>query len=601
MAVTAVFAIFLQSASYYQARKALKIEDEIGYIVTNGQPALKKSTKNPIALIPENGSSIYSGDTITTFNETVFIEFPSLNQKISILPESNVTIYKNKSRIIQVCINRGFVLSEVLNSKSELSKNNLAFYKLNEKNEYADYLEVDQLNTNLKNFKILKIEEIFNKAQPQIKISWESNFTAEDAIRDDLRLELWQGLNKEKLSLYRVYPLDAKSLVESIRSDQFYWQLRLRKNDENLEATKVSFWKNDYREQIHLIYPNQNEVINQVLNTDEVQLKWAKSVDIKDSIVQVYSDQTLTNKIFEKNIEYKNEINFQPKQYGAFFWRVNSRDGRVLSDVRKFHVAPLVSNIDVFLAWDARCETKQFFYDEPLLYLNWQNNYQYPIDKYKVTLYYFQSDPTKNDFVLRKESFFTDKTELYFKLDSVSAVKATVQAYNSKMRRVGVELTQSFELARRDRNELVGFSQHSVALKNELVTDRNFSLNPDPSTVSANYDYKFQVLDLDGNPVHDGTFEKGRDLSLAGLPVGHYKLKINILKKMIPDMILSQFFSESNDRNIASLSGLDLSQTVAVKIIPQIDYNLERSVSGAPEARNPKIIEPQVKNVQIKE
>lgn len=591
-AAFAVVVIGLQTAKYYRKYKAVKTNDEIAFINTDGRSVVKKSYRNKASIIADNGAPLYNGDSIITFSKTTTVEIPSLGQKLQILPDSEVIItYNNK--FFEIFLERGDITFADHSSAKEKSPKKIFIYKKNkENNEYSEYETMSNLSQDGSKLIVTKVQQKYSNGKPEFSVQWR----ASDA-KEDYWVEIWAGSSKESLKFVKAHPFEKGSLTEVLHASQFYWQLRLSKQQETIEETRVGFWKNTFQEQLIPIFPSDNSVLNTVIEVAAVDLKWKKTPDIKSGKVEVAADEQFINKIQSFSFTNESSANFKPTNYGRFFWRIVSEDGSISSSVQSFYIAPVVSTTEPLLSWNDLCDAKQFYYEQPVLFLKWNSNYDFPINRYKVSFLYYQKPLASNVDLVRQENIFVDSNELFFKVNASSLIRVNIQAYNGKMEPVGESLSQVFELTPKSPKSLLALYEHEKTPKNEFLSDRNYSFNFDPKSVSSLYKYKYKVLDSVGESVLAGAFVKGEKINLRGLKVGYYTIKIDFDLAYNDSYTVSQYWS-GDLRRLAST--VPLQQTFKVKLIPSLDYNIDRNSVNADGKITGESIKPEVSDVEVK-
>jgi hypothetical protein len=567
IALGLVLSCFSVIANHYKARVKSVARPELGYIITEGKYTLRKKEKESVYSLLDHGSFLYSGDSLLTFNEVATVEIAKIYKSFVILPNSEVTLKQNEE-LTEFYIEKGNLNLSYGFDRKEKTLKKFKIFKKNEKGEFESYEPSYKLNAKDGEFVITQIGQYFRDRKPQLLISWERGNK-----KNDLWVELWLGHTENSLELYKVYPFEIGFLNEEILSEQFYWQLRLRLNNEIVSSTPASFWKNEYFAHIRGIYPNQNEVINDQLTFSGIVLKWTKSEEFVGAIVKVYSDDNLTQIVEERKIDNENEYTFKPASHGRYFWKIFSQDHKTASEVNSFYFAPPVEPETKVISWNEDCHDKQYYYNDSVLKLEWTNNSNMPVNKYKVSLTYFSKSNPKADPEIKQENIFTEVPHLALLLKTQSPVKTSIQAFNGKMERLGEPIEKMVSLTRKNIKNGLSFKTHEKTKKKDIISDREAKVNPDESSIVNDFEYRYQILSKDKNIMRNGMIKKGTSVSLKEFPVGYYNLSVH-LKQALPDgYVKSQYWKDSPNRSIANVN--EIVSEFSIKLVPPVDYNIE--------------------------
>ena len=574
MATAAICGAAFQLSNFYLSKRELSnSQDVVGYLITEGESVIVKKALSPSGTLAIHGQIILANDTIKTLEASVVLEIGQ--HKLRILPFTDVTVKKNGEKF-ELYLTSGSVIALTKKADKVIS----LFEQSNGQLAQLPLLDPKSQNESAF-FKVDDIHFVTDEQGPQLVFKW--NVDSEIKNR---WVEFWAGSDKSHLQLVKFYPYESGGFKESWPMNQFYWQVVIRENDTALETSPVNFWKNEFQSKINLIYPADKEVINNVLNPEDFILKWSKASNVDTVKVQIFKNSQM---ISELDAGRKNQVNFKPSEYGFYYWRVVSDKG-VYTESRAFFFAPLASSDTDVLSWHENAEAQQFYYRDPIVHLQWQKITKLPVAKYKITLIYLQENAA-GDIKQVKESLYVDSEELNVKLDTTTPVKVRIEPYNNKMQILGKALEQEITLSKRSPKQVLTFAKHEKTKKKEIITDRNYSLNFDPASISALYQYPYEVLAADNQVVKSGVINKGDSLNLQGLPIDYYQVKFRVEDKKLNNYFESQNLQPQvgqKDRLPAS-QNQPIEQGVKIKLIPPTDFN--SSQSG--------IITPQVENVEI--
>lgn len=575
MATAAICGAAFQLSNFYLSYTDVSNTQEIvGYLITDGESVIVKKSQSPAGTLAIHGQMVLSNDTIKTLESSAVIEVGQ--HKLRLLPFTDVTVKKNGDKF-EFYLSSGSVVSLTKNADKNIS----LFEQSNGQVTQLPLLgQKAQYDTAL--FKVEDIALVADEKGPQLHLKW-----TVDAEVKDRWVEFWVGDDRSNLQLVKFYPYETGGFKESWTMNQFYWQVIIRENNTAIETSSVNFWKNEFKSKINLLYPTDKEVINNVLNPEDFILRWSKAANVDKVKVQIFRNNQM---VTELDAGRKNQIAFKPSEYGFYYWRVLSNNG-VYTEPRSFFFVPLASADADVLSWHENAEAKQFYYRDSVLHLQWQKTTKLPVAKYKVTLIYLQENKN-GDIKQVKENLFVDGDEINVKLDTSTPIKVRVEPYNNKMQILGKALEKEITLTKRPAKQVLTFAKHEKTRKKEIVTDRNYSLNIDPASISALYEYAYEVLAADSKVVKTGVITKGEALNLQGLPIDFYQVKFRVEDKKLKNYFESQNLMpvDGKSSRLPASANQIVEQGVNVKLIPPTDFNTDKS----------GIITPQVENVEIK-
>lgn len=575
MATAAICGAAFQLSNFYLSYTDVQNEHEIvGYLITDGESVIVKKSQSPAGTLAIHGQLVLSNDTIKTLEASAVIEVGQ--HKLRLLPFTDVLVKKNGAKY-EFYLTSGSVVALTKKADQVIS----LFEQSNGQVTQLPLLgQKAQYDTAL--FKVEDIALIADEKGSQLQFKW-----SVDSEVKDRWVEFWVGDDRSNLQLVKFYPYEAGGFKESWTMNQFYWQVIIRENNTAIETSSVNFWKNEFKSKINLLYPTDKEVINNVLNPEDFILKWSKAANVEKVKVQIFRNSQM---VTELDAGRKNQIAFKPSEYGFYYWRVVSDKG-VYTEPRSFFFAPLASADADVLEWHENTESKQFFYRDPILHLRWKKITKLPVAKYKVTLIYLQENKN-GDIKQVKENLFVDADEINVKVDTSTPVKVRVEPYNNKMQILGKSLEHEVTLTKRSAKQVLTFAKHERTRKKEVITDRNYSLNIDPTSISALYEYPYEVVAFDNKVVKTGVLNKGEALNLKGLPIDFYQVKFRVEEKKLKNYFESQNLvaQESKNSRLPASLNQTIEQGVNIKLIPPTDFNTDKS----------GIITPKVENVEIK-
>lgn len=575
MATAAICGAAFQLSNFYLSQTDNSNSQEVvGYLITDGEQVIVKKPQSHAGTLAIHGQIILSNDSIKTLESSAVIEVA--NHKLRILPYTDVVVKKNADKF-EFYLSSGSIIALTKKADKVIS----LFEQNNGQVSQLPLLDQKSQNESA----VFKVDDIrlVNEANgAQLVFKW----NIDDAVKNRW-VEFWAGSDKSHLQLVKFYPYENGGFKEAWPMTQFYWQVIIRENDTALETSPVNFWKNEFQSKINLIYPEDKEVINNVLNPEDFILKWSKASNVDRVKVQIFKNNQMVS---ELDAGRKNQIAFKPSEYGFYYWRVVSEKG-VFTEPRSFFFAPLASADSDVLSWHENAEAKQFYYRDSILHLQWQKITKLPVAKYKVTLIYLQENKD-GDIKQVKENLFVDGEEINVKLDASTPIKVRVEPYNNKMQILGKALEQEVTLTKRSPKQVLTLSKHEKTKKKEFITDRNYSLNFDASSISSLYQYPYEVLGVDNKVVKSGVINKGEALNLKGLPIDYYQVKFRVEDKKLTNYFESQNLipQDAKKARLPASQNDQIEQGINVKLIPPTDFNTDQS----------GIITPQVENVEIK-
>lgn len=575
MATAAICGAAFQLSNFYLGKQSTPSSNEIfGYLITDGEQVIVKKAQAHAGTLAIHGQIILSNDTIKTLEASAVIEVGQ--HKLRILPFTDVVVKKNADKF-EFYLSSGSIVALTKKADKVVS----LFEQNNGQVSQLPLLGPKSVNENAL-FKVSDISLVAGEKGPQLNFKW----SADSEIKNRW-IEFWAGSDKSHLQLVKAYPFESGGFKEAWSMTQFYWQVIVKENDNALESSPVSFWKNEFQSKINLIYPTDKEVINNVLNPEDFILKWSKAANVDQVKVQIFKNNQMVS---ELDAGRKNQIAFKPSEYGFYYWRVMSENG-VFTEPRAFFFAPLASSESDVLSWHENAEAKQFYYRDSIVHLQWQKITKLPVAKYKVTLIYLQENKS-GDINQVKENLYVDSEELNVKVDTSTPVKVRIEPYNNKMQILGKALEQEVTLIKRSKKQVLTFAKHEKTKKKEIITDRNYSLNFDPASISALYQYQYEILSHDNKVVKTGVVNKGDSLSLQGLPVDYYQVKFHVEDKKLNNYFESQNLLPQDGKKdrLPASQNQTIEQGISVKLIPPSDFNTDKS----------GVITPQVENVEIK-
>jgi hypothetical protein len=574
LATASICGAAFQLSNFYLSKQDIPDSQNIvGYLITEGEQVIVKKAQAHAGTLAIHGQILLSNDTIKTLEASVVIEVGQ--HKLRILPYSDVNVKKNGDKF-EFYLSSGSVIA--------LTKKADKVVTLFEQNN-GQFAQLPLLGPTIENknalFQVKDISLIADSNGPQLQFKW-----AADSEIKNRWVEFYAGHDKSHLQLVKAYPFETGGFKEVWSMPQFYWQVIVKENDAAVETSPVTFWKNEFQSKINLIYPADKEVINNVLNPEDFILRWSKAANVGRVKVQVFRNNVMET---ELNAGLKNQVQFKPAQYGFYYWRVLNDHG-VFTEPRSFFYAPLASVDSDVLSWSEGVEPKQFYYRDSIMHLKWQKMTKLPVAKYKITLIYIQ-ESKDGDVKQVKENLFVDGEEVNIRLDASTPIKVRVEPYNNKMQILGKALNQEVTLVKRTgKQQPLVLTNHEKTKKNEVITDRNYSLNFDKSSMSPLYEYPYEVIGADKKVVKTGVITKGQSLSLKGLPIDYYQVKMRIEDKKLKNLIESQNLATKDAKSrLPASQNQVIEQGFAVKLIPPTDFNTSQS----------GVITPQVENVEI--
>lgn len=577
MATAAICGAGFQLSNFYLSKQSSNQAQEIiGYLITDGEPVLIKKAQSQAGTLAMHGQIVLADDSIKTLEASTVLEIGK--HKFRILPQSDVIIKRNLGKI-EFYVTRGLVVA--LSAKAVKA---VTLFEQNDSGQFGELAMQGPLVPDPN--AIFKLNEISLKVEEQgskLEVTW-----SKDESVKNRWVEFWAGTDKNNLQLIKAYPFETGGFSEDWSMTQFFWQTIVKENDAALETGAVSFWKNEFQSKINLIYPNDKEVVNNVINPDDFVLKWSKAANVDKVKVQIFKNNVMISEVLVGN---KNQMLFKPSEFGFYYWRVLNEDHSIYSESRAFYFAPIAEGTADVMSWHETAETEQFYYREPILHLQWQKNSRWPVGKYKVTLIYLQENKA-GDLSQVKENFFVEREELNVRIDTATPVKVKVEPYNHKMQVLGKPLEQEIKLSKRSTKQLLTFAKHGKTGKKDIITDRSYSLNVDPKSISSLYDYHYEVTAPDKKVVKKGVISKGDKINFKGLATDYYQVKFRVEDRKLTNYFESQNLlpaSASKGRVPASQNS-QIEQAISIKLIPPTDYNVTKE----------GIITPQVENVEIK-
>lgn len=577
MATASVCGAAFQLSNFYLSKQATnRALEVIGYLITDGEPVLIKKAQSLSGTLAMHGQIVLANDSIKTLEASTILEISK--HKFRILPHSDVIVKKNSDKV-EFYVSKGSVVA--LTTKAAKAVN---LFEQNDSGQFGEMAMQGPMSPDQNSIFKLNGVALHTKEQgSKLEVKW----LADDTVKNRW-VEFWAGAEKNNLQLVKTYPFEAGGFSEDWTMTQFFWQAVVKENEAVLEAGAINFWKNEFQSKINLIYPEHKEVINNVINPDDFILKWSKAANVDKVKVQIFKNNQMIAEMFAGN---RNQLAYKPSEFGFYYWRVLNEDHSIYSESHAFYFAPIAQSDSDIVSWHETAEAEQFYYRDPVLHLQWQRNSRWPVSKYKVTLIYLQEG--KSDELSQvKESIFVDSEELNVKIDTATPVKVKIEPFNNKMQILGKTLEQEFKLSKRSPKQLLTFAKHEKTKKKEIITDREYSLNVDPKSISSLYDYRFEVLATDNKVVKKGILNKGDKLNLKGLATDYYQVKFHVEDRKLTNYFESQNLqphSTSKGRLPASQNS-QIEQGVSVKLIPPTDYNVTKE----------GIITPQVENVEIK-
>lgn len=577
MATASVCGAAFQLSNFYLGKQATnRAQEVVGYLITDGEPVLIKKAQSLSATLAMHGQIVLANDSIKTLEASTVLEIEK--HKFRILPHSDVIVKKSLDKV-EFYVSKGAVVG--LTTKAAKAVN---LFEQNDSGQFGEMAMQGPMSPDQNSiFKLNDISLTVKEQGSKLEVKWLTDGTVKNRW-----VEFWAGTEKNNLQLVKAYPFEAGSFSEDWSMTQFFWQAVVKENDSALETGAINFWKNEFQSKINLIYPDDKEVVNNVINPDDFILKWSKAANVDKVKVQIFKNSQMIAEMFAGN---RNQLAYKPSEFGFYYWRVLNEDHTIYSESRAFYFAPIAQSDSDVISWHENAEAEQFYYRDPVLHLQWQKNSRWPVSKYKVTLIYLQEDKS-GELNQVKESLFVDSEELNVKINSATPVKVKIEPYNNKMQILGKTLEQEIKLTKRSPKQLLTFAKHEKTKKKEIITDRNYSLNFDPKSISALYDYHFEVLAADNKVVKKGVINKGDSLNLKGLATDYYQVKFNVQDRKLTNYFQSQNLqsTDSSKGRLPASQNTTIEQGISIKLIPPTDYNVTKE----------GIITPQVENVEIK-
>lgn len=577
MATASVCGAAFQLSNFYLSKQATnRAQEVVGYLITDGESVLIKKAQSLSATLAMHGQIVLANDSIKTLEASTVLEIGK--HKFRILPNSDVIVKKTLDKV-EFYVSKGAVVG--LTTKAAKAVN---LFEQNDSGQFGEMAMQGPMSPDQNSiFKLNDISLTVKEQGSKLEVKW----LTDGAVKNRW-VEFWAGTEKNNLQLVKTYPFEAGSFSEDWSMTQFFWQAVVKENDSALETGAINFWKNEFQSKINLIYPDDKEVVNNVINPDDFILKWSKAANVDKVKVQIFKNSQMIAEMFAGN---RNQLAYKPSEFGFYYWRVLNEDHTIYSESRAFYFAPIAQSDSDVVSWHETAEAEQFYYRDPVLHLQWQKNSRWPVSKYKVTLIYLQEDKS-GELNQVKESLFVDSEELNVKINSATPVKVKIEPYNNKMQILGKTLEQEIKLTKRSPKQLLTFAKHEKTKKKEIITDRNYSLNFDPKSISALYDYHFEVLAADNKVVKKGIINKGDSLNLKGLATDYYQVKFNVQDRKLTNYFESQNLqsTDSSKGRLPASQNTTIEQGISIKLIPPTDYNVTKE----------GIITPQVENVEIK-
>lgn len=577
MATASVCGAAFQLSNFYLSKQATnRAQEVVGYLITDGESVLIKKAQSLSATLAMHGQIVLANDSIKTLEASTVLEIGK--HKFRILPNSDVIVKKTLDKV-EFYVSKGAVVG--LTTKAAKAVN---LFEQNDSGQFGEMAMQGPMSPDQNSiFKLNDISLTVKEQGSKLEVKW----LTDGAVKNRW-VEFWAGTEKNNLQLVKAYPFEAGSFSEDWSMTQFFWQAVVKENDSALETGAINFWKNEFQSKINLIYPDDKEVVNNVINPDDFILKWSKAANVDKVKVQIFKNSQMIAEMFAGN---RNQLAYKPSEFGFYYWRVLNEDHTIYSESRAFYFAPIAQSDSDVVSWHETAEAEQFYYRDPVLHLQWQKNSRWPVSKYKVTLIYLQEDKS-GELNQVKESLFVDSEELNVKINSATPVKVKIEPYNNKMQILGKTLEQEIKLTKRSPKQLLTFAKHEKTKKKEIITDRNYSLNFDPKSISALYDYHFEVLAADNKVVKKGIINKGDSLNLKGLATDYYQVKFNVQDRKLTNYFESQNLqsTDSSKGRLPASQNTTIEQGISIKLIPPTDYNVTKE----------GIITPQVENVEIK-
>lgn len=273
-----------------------------------------------------------------------------------------------------------------------------------------------------------------------------------------------------------------------------------------------------------VVFPMEGSAAQKKTPEDAIEFRWVKPEAARLVTIEIWSDPSLKQKIFNKTLSKEETWNI-PLKDGEYLWRVSASypqiEKPILGKIVKFKVRPYVPpKPPVVIGWVNPEEKTQFFVTQPATLWNWQSEQKDQVKSWKLYL-----AETEEDFTHKKYQTYETK-DLVYKAPVVKAGRyvAMVEAVGEDSKVLAKSNFKSIELSVTPLLDAPSFKPAA----GDLQADNQGNLTLEWSTIEKAQDYELILFDRKGQALRTAKFKKNTT-ALKNLLPGTYKVQITAI------------------------------------------------------------------------
>lgn len=523
-------------------------EKPLAYVGTVVDDIQRRPSSRLLWQLVNTGEPLYDGEAIRTSEKgEVRIQFTDSDRYLDLEPESLIVIKKSAGEISldlmegSLFVNAkegatnsgapGLVLNSA-NGKVDLSKASASLTKGTGGKVDVDIMEgqasvksTDGQMQNLKSRDEIKIISPIPQKPVAMNAESAQPVTFEwDGFPAQTKVALWAGPSRKKMREFKANENGQTYLKAPLTFGRHYWKLVGTTPEGRVIETRV--YRTDVlaRYAPTVVFPTAEATIAVEKLPANVEFRWQKGEDTRQTTLEIWSDPNLQKKVSAKSFTTQDSFTAMNLAPGTYYWRMTSMyldsEAPLFGKVQKFTVTsektpPPVRAALIPVQVDMNAPLTQYYIGEPQVGFNWKVDKADQVASWRIKLLEENAAPET------AQSFEATTTQFLTPVKKPGRYIASVEALNKTGEVLGTSTSPPLSVLPRPLLDAPSF----IPREGDLLAEMNGKTELQWTPMEGAQDY-WLIIKKDGKELKKSRY-RSPATALKNLLPGEYEVEVS--------------------------------------------------------------------------